>query len=129
MKKTNPLPESGVVFQFSYPFVRDIYCEQDEEGTAESPTWTPGVRMEDRSSGKCAALADGIGQQIVTVVSTFKPGKFAVRVFYTRQWRDPSGKLFGKSNLRILSYSAFTGLVKGYRHEFELSVHVKGRVK
>lgn len=66
------------------------------------------------------AVADAMGAQVITVVSVHRPGRFPTRVFYTRQWRDPDGKLFGKGNLRVLSIHHFRTLTRGYRHEFRL---------
>ncbi len=113
--------QAGQVFQFSYPFVRDVFSEMDEDGVSESPTWKPGARFVNTPTGGTDTLADGIGQQILTVIGSYKPGKYPLRIFYTRQWRDPSGKVFGKGSLRIKSQAAFTNLLSGYRHEFELT--------
>lgn len=112
------------VFTFAYPFARDTFSEMDEEGTTESPTWRPGVRFEDVGHGEychTATYADGMGQQTVSVVGIFKPGKFPERIFFTRKWTDPSGKVFGKGKLHIATVGAFTNLIRGYRHEFDLA--------
>lgn len=113
----------GDVFEVSYPFIRDVYSEMDEDGTSESPTWRPGVRFEDRGHGEYSdtvTLADAIGHQSLTVVGVYRPGKFPLRVFYTRKWRDPSGKVFGKGTCRVTSIQAFRSIIGGYRHQFEL---------
>ncbi len=115
-KRENSIPQDGEVFQHSYPFVRTTHTEWDDEGSAEVPTWKPGVSRE----GEGTAYADGIGGQIVTVISTHKPGRYPMRVFFTRKWRDPSGKVFGKTACRVLSLQAFRTLVGGFRHPFEL---------
>ncbi len=112
--------EVGQEFTISHPFVREKYSYAEAEGYSEATGWRPGVRMEAISQDDAAGFADGIGEQILTVVSIHKPGKFPTRVFFTRKWRDPSGRLFGKSKLHILSQSAFTCLTKGYRHRFKL---------
>lgn len=112
-KKLKREYSEGEVIQFSYPFVRE------ELDNAQPRNWKPGTRIIEHGSHQTAE-ADAIGQQIVTVVSVHKPGKFPVRVFFTRKWRDPSGKVFGKNNLRILAQSAFSGLIRGFRHEFDL---------
>ncbi len=111
---------AGDILQFSYPFVRDTFSEMDEDGVSTSACWRPGVRMVDYLEHQ-EAVADGIGQQIITVVSTHKPGKFQERVFYTRQWRDPSGKVFGRSSLRVATAGALKTLTRGYRHPFEIA--------
>jgi hypothetical protein len=113
--------KAGEVLQFSYPFVRDTYSEMDEGGVSESPTWKPGVRFVERGGDRDPeAVADGIGQQIISVVSTHRPGNFPERVFYTRKWRDPSGKVFGKGSLRVMSAAGLRSLIRGYRHPFEI---------
>jgi len=109
------------VFSFDYPFVKDSYTERDEEGEHEAKCWRPGVVVvEDYTTGKVDAFADGVGKQIVAVVGVFKPGNFPPRVFFTRKWQDPSGKLFGNGKLRILGISAFRRMVRGYRYEYAI---------
>lgn len=71
-------------------------------------------------SGDTDCIAHGLGFQRVTVISKHKPGKFPARVFYVRKWEDPDGKVWGKGKLHITTEAAFKGLVRGYRHEFEL---------
>jgi hypothetical protein len=112
---------AGAVFEFPYPFVRDKYSEQNEEGTSESPTWLPGTRFENASNGNTLTLADGVGSQTVTIVATFKPGRYPERIFFTRKWTDPDGKSFGKSLLKTKTRAAFSTLVRGYRHDFDVA--------
>lgn len=128
-KRAKPIPpEAGDVFEVPYPFVRDEYtqAEYDPDGAhlaKPSPTWKPGIRHELRGyeGGYDIALADGQGAQLLTVVSRHKPGKYPERVFYTRKWRDPDGKEFGKPELRITSMVAWRAKISGYRHPYELS--------
>ena len=114
-------PAVGEVFTVPYPFVQDTWVEhydgEDGPETDEVPTWKPGVRSESVDVGM---EADAIGAQILTVVGVYRPGHFPTRVFYSRQWRDPDGKVFGKAKLRITTVPAFVGLTRGYRHPFEL---------
>ena len=114
-------PEAGQTFEFSYPFVLDTFSQMYEDGVAESTTWKPGVRFVDVSPESTVTFADGIGQQIITVIATFKPGKYPERIFFTRHWKDPTGKIFGKGGLRITTAGAFSTLTRGYRYEFEMS--------
>ena len=111
---------AGETIEFSYPFIHDTFSRMDEDGLSESKCWRPGVRQESNDHHHQESFADGIGQQSVTVVSVHKPGKFPQRVFFTRKWRDPSGKTFGKPNLHIISIGRFRSLIRGYRHDFEL---------
>lgn len=113
-----PIYSSGDEFVFTYPFRRSTFSEMDEAGVSESPTWEPGVRFEDTGTGNTETFADGLGFQIVTVVATFKPGKFPERIFFTRRWTDPSGKVFGKGKLHIKTTGGFRSLIAGYRHPY-----------
>lgn len=123
-KSTTPksiLPEAGDVFEHQYPFVREDYSYCDEDGTASIPSWKPGVRFEHiPPGGDTETLADGLGAQILTVIGTYKPGRFPLRVFFTRQWHDPDGKLFGKGACKATTINAWRSLVAGYRHQYEL---------
>lgn len=123
VKVRSPLPEIGRVFEVPYPYVKDTWVEYyGTDETDEVPTWKPGVRQEAmRGDEETYAVADGMGAQVVTVVGIYKPGRYPTRVFYSRQWRDPDGKLFGRAKCRSLIGSAFARLVQGYRYPFELT--------
>ena len=127
----SPLPAIGEVFNVSYPFCRETrieqYADSDGMGEIKVPTWRPGVRnvvtdIGNEYSHKDHYLeADAVGAQLLTVVGVYRPGRFPTRVFYTRQWRDPEGRVFGKTKCRITTVPAFRGLTRGYRHPFELA--------
>lgn len=124
MEKTAIL--AGDVFKVPHPFrrTRVTLYETDYDGSRsyETDTWAPGVYTQMIPPDDCEWVADAIGHQVLTVVSTHKPGpRYPTRVFYTRQWRDPDGKTFGKTKLRILSEPAFNRLRRGYRYEFRLN--------
>lgn len=112
--------EAGSVFAFPYPFVRDEYEELDEGGPVRVKTWRPGVRYEPVYPDDSEAVADGIGKQIVRVVDVHKPGKYPPRVFYTREWTDPAGRVFGKPGLQIKTLDAFRRLISGYRYHYRI---------
>jgi hypothetical protein len=114
-------PRTQQQVEFPYPFVSEEFQQIDEDGSAAVQTWRPGVRYVDDRYGDSKAIADGIGAQIITVVARFKPDGWPERVFYTRQWKDPDGKLFGKRRLHIRAAAQFTELTRGYRHGFEMS--------
>jgi hypothetical protein len=127
---TRPKPEAGDVFEHAYPFVRSTYTERDEEGATAVPCWKPGTRTEpgdttytfgDLSCRDTKHVADAIGAQIITVVGRFKPGRFPERIFFTRKWRDPDGKEFGKGGCRIATIGKFRSLTNGYRHPYEMA--------
>jgi hypothetical protein len=113
---------AGAVFTVPYPYIReevDLPPEGPEEGPVTAITWRPGVRWV-QVYDDSEAEAEGMGSMLLTVIDVHKPGRFPARVFFTRQWRDPDGKTFGKGGLRITTVPAFLRRVKGYMHEFEL---------
>jgi hypothetical protein len=112
-KDTLPAISAGAVFDFPYPFVKLVPSDSEW-------TWKPGCRMEDYLDEQYAT-ADAMGSQIITVIGTYKPGRFPKRVFYTRKWRDPNGTEFGKPKCRVISISAFRGIIGGYRHHFDMA--------
>ena len=67
------------------------------------------------------AIADGMGQMVLEVVSRHKPGKFPERTFFLRSFVDPNGRAFGKARLRVTTTPAFKRMAAGYRHEFEMA--------
>jgi hypothetical protein len=66
------------------------------------------------------AVADAMGVMLITVVASYKPGRYPTRVFYTRQWCGPDGVVYGKNGLRMTTATAFARLVAGYRYPFKL---------
>jgi hypothetical protein len=112
----------GMTFRAPYPFVRDKVTLMDEDGYSEVATWKPGVRFEERfippDDMDADCLADGVGEIILTIVSLHKPGRFPMRVFFTRRWRSPAGREFGKGACRIATAEKFRRLARGYAHEF-----------
>jgi hypothetical protein len=108
---------AGEVIAIKYPFVRDKFVSMDPD-EPDKPCWKPGVRFENVGPEDTEAFADGLGQQVFTIVSIHKPGKFPTRVFYTRKWIDPDGKMFGKGTLKMLSVAPFVRRISGYWHEY-----------
>lgn len=111
------------IHMVNYPFARTKYDKpsDDYSSTLEVDSWVPGVRFEQYNDGDADAFADGMGFMSLRVVSVVKPGKYPERVFYVRQWVDPDGAVFGKTQLRIASTTKFRNLLRGYRHDFEMS--------
>jgi hypothetical protein len=112
-------------FEFRYPFVRETYrafdSDEDGSGEIEVPTWKPGVRFENvPPEGDTRTHADALGLCRLTVVATFKPGRYPERVFFTRTWVTPDGKAFGKPKLRMTTVGAFRTACRGYRYWSEL---------
>lgn len=111
----------GAVLSGPYPFVREKVSLWDGRDMAEVPTWVPGVRFETCGPEDSEAVADGVGRIILRVVAVFKPGRFPTRVFFTRQWETPDGKMFGKARLRVAILPQFRKLARGYRHDYSMS--------
>lgn len=112
--------KAGAEIEVAHPFVREKYHGMSEDGPFETMTWRPGVRNEFVPPDTGEMVADGIGTQIMTVVSVHKPGKFPSRVFFTRRWRSPDGREFGKPKLCVTTTAAFRTRTNGYRHEFRV---------
>jgi hypothetical protein len=118
---------AGFVFEVPHPFCWEEVSLPPHDPEADALrmewTWRPGVRpgaLVPPDGGDEPEEADGMGCQILTIVSIHRPGRYPSRVFYTRRWRDPAGKEFGKGALRIKTMNAFKRLIAGYRHEFRL---------
>lgn len=104
----------GQVVEVDYPFVLSVFRGYGDE----RETWTPGVRYVYVSPyGDSDSVFDGMGKQILTVVSTHKPGRFPERVFFERRWVTPAGKTFGKSKCHIETAQKFSRLARGFQHE------------
>ncbi len=120
-------PSAGSSHIVRYPFVRDKYEEWAEDGSALRETWSPGVVFEWISPEDTAPFADAEGQMILSVVDVFKPGKFPTRVFYTRQFIDPDGKIFGNTRLHICTLEKFRRIASRYFHPYSLNGHAPRR--
>lgn len=112
---------AGAVIEVGHPFIRAPYTAFDGEENYESIGWRPGTRSEMVYPDDAMSVADAIGTQILSVISIHKPGRFPMRVFYTRKWRDPDGHEFGKDHCRVTTMQAFRTIINGYRHPFELA--------
>lgn len=113
MKHKQPL-KPGDVFMPAHPFVMVPGCGEIDV------SWRPGVSIEDDHTPEFPLYCDGEGQQVLTVVSTHKPGRYHKRVFYTRQFIDPDGSPLGKPKLFVRSVGSFRQLAAGYRHRYKV---------
>lgn len=102
----------------NYPFTRTVFNGEDESGPFQVEGWRPGVETEFDGGFDVESVADSTGSMILTVISTHKPGRFPERIFYTRQWRDPDGKVFGATKLRIATVEKFRRIASRYQHPF-----------
>lgn len=116
------IPSAGDVFHVRYPFIRETVTLCGEDGFYEARTWRPGVSIENVGpyGEDTDIVANGEGEMILTVVDTFKPGRFPRRVFYTRQFVDPNGYRFGKSGLRMTTVDAFRRRASGYQLAYDV---------
>ncbi len=113
--------QPGAEFRVRYPYVRQPVTLCGEDGPYDANTWRPGVSIEnDGSSYDQSVWAESEGEMVLTVIDTFKPGRFPRRVFYTRQWIDPDGNAFGKSKLQICTLEKFGRISKGYQLAYDL---------
>jgi hypothetical protein len=114
---------SGQEFRAPYPFCRTTYdvLPDDDGEPVEQPTWKPGVEWDTNNFGDSEAGADAVGEVVFTVIAVFKPGSYPPRVFFLRNWIDPDGRRFGRNNLRMTTQQNFRKLIKGYRHDYEIS--------
>lgn len=117
MDKLSEMPAAGDVFRVRYPFIRERVTLCNEDGPYETVSWRPGVSIE--SAGPYGEdtdiVANGEGEMVLTVVDTFKPGRFPRRVFFTRQFISPDGHPFGKRGLRMTTVEAFRRRASGYQ--------------
>lgn len=112
---------AGDLIEVPHPFIREAYTTRDCDGEQELIGWRPGIRNEPVPPDDAEIVADGVGAQILTVLGKYRAGKFPERIFYTRRWRDPDGREFGKGKLHIRTVGAFTSLARGYAHPYRLS--------
>jgi len=122
------MADIGKTYEAPYPFIRttvDAFWDIDDPQATIVPkvkTWRPGVEHADDDYYDRQSFADGMGHVLLTVIQRVEmPGRYQDRVFYTRQWRDPDGKVFGKNDLRMTTATAFARMLLGYRHPFEMS--------
>lgn len=118
---------SGDEFRFAYPFVRSTFMDFEDDGEGrlqgkERATWKPGIFYQYTSHyGDSDCFANGTGEAILTVISTHKPGKFPARVFFTRRWKDPDGKEFGRHKCHVATLQKFSRLTRGYAYEYKIT--------
>ncbi len=107
-----------------YPFTRTTYSPMGPDGVEREESWRPGTYYAATDNmGGGASFADGLGLMRVHEVSRHKPGRYPERVFYTREFIDPDGKVFGKRKLRMTTASAFASMCAGFRHPFSVRQH------
>ena len=118
--------EIGKTYSTTYPFVYE-----ENEGmcmlifktdiAAEKKIWRPGTESEEDEFNGRYLSAQGIGEMFLTVVDVHKPKKFQRRVFYTRQFKDPDGNVFGRRGLMVSTIATFRRRIRGYAKEYWLN--------
>lgn len=113
---------AGAQFVVSpYPFLRASVTFIGEDGPYEVQGWRPGTLKQEFFSRSGDPLAHGEGKQLLTVVTVCPlPGRYQDRVFYLRQWEDPDGKVFGKTQVRVCGIQKFGALLHGYKYAYVL---------
>ena len=113
------MSDIGKTYEVVCPFI--VSTHSDFDGS-ESEMWIPSARWENTACNQdVEAIADGKGLMLLTVVSRHKPSpKYAERVFFIRQWRDPDGKVFGQTSLKCLTNEAFIRRCRGWFYEWRL---------
>ena len=104
--------KAGDHFEMRHPFVLDV-----REGQR---TWRRGVRREWVTTEEAEAIADGLGKQLIHVISVHKPGRYQERVFFLQTWKDPDGKHSGNDRLRDLTTDKFRKLLDGRPEDYRV---------
>ena len=119
---SDQLLQTGQEFVVKFPFVETDYTYYDvvTECVQCEETWRPGTNSEDIPPEDTGAVADGEGEMILTIVDIHKPGRYPERVFYTRKFVDPDGKLFGSNKLHITTTPTFKKRAAGYYHAYRV---------
>ncbi len=116
--------EAGQVYSFDYPFVREELEPWDDKTVLG--LWRPGVQREQDECGHMAPpYADGIGRQVINIISVHKPGKYLPRVFYLRSWIDPDGKEFGSTIVKVRTAQSLGKIIRGYGYKYILHGETK----
>lgn len=121
--------ETGKILEVPYPFVIEEYDEIDEDGhCSRGLSWRPGTKFViqgiDEIFGETTrGIAEGMGHMLITPIKRVElPGHYHTRIFYIRQWRDPDGRIFGKTKLRVTTQQGFKRLLGGFRYSYALEV-------
>lgn len=107
-----------------YPFYQetvDAGWDADCDGIPRIRSWVPGTTYVQHNEYDYDAYADGMGFMLLKEIANKKlPKPYQERVFFIRQWETPSGRVFGKTKLRVTTRATFTKLQKGFRHSYIL---------
>jgi hypothetical protein len=93
--------EIGDKFAVLYPFLHSSWTEYHSnadgypEPYADRECWKPGIETVGIYPDDSKEVCDDHGWMLSEIVGIYKPGRFQRRVFWTRHWMDPDGKVFG----------------------------------
>lgn len=105
----------GDIFTVECPFILDKYTEMTEEGYCTFLSYRPGVKWEFLEPDSSEPVCHGVGTVTYKVVSYHKlPHPYPDRVFFTRKFKSPDGREFGKNRLLVLTKEAFSRRAKAY---------------
>lgn len=107
------------IFKVKFPFVTTSWTEMTADGPEPHASWKPGTEfVEDGPEGEGNLHCHAEGWMVLTVIDTFKPGRFPERVFYTRQWIDPDMRVFGATKLHMATVEKFRRISRRYLHDY-----------
>jgi hypothetical protein len=106
----------GQTFEVDCPFVRAPYTEYDDGGVSTVLSWKPGIVWEQSGPEDADMRAHGMGKVRYTVISLHKlPYPYPARVFFTRKWVSPDGRVFGTRKLHVMTVEAFRRRTVSYK--------------
>ena len=105
---------AGDVYEIDYPFQALFDCPWGSR-------WQPGCRSEHVYPDDSELVSDAMGKMVVSIVDVHKPGKYPTRIYFTRQWKDPDGKVFGKTGLHIKTCQWLTKRLDGFHYKFRMA--------
>ena len=111
-----------------YPFIKAPVTLMDDEGPFTMMSWRPGTidppvgtRLYPEHSADHFRMAHGEGHMLLRMIKEVElPSPYKTRVFYVRRWRDPDGKEFGKTTLRVCTFRVWASMRTGYRFPYQL---------
>lgn len=106
----------GETYIVACPFLRQAYRRFDEDGGYVELSWRPGIKWQNIGPEDCSPVAHGWGMVEYRVIDIHKPPHpYPARVFFVRQWVDPSGRRFGHNKLRIMTVDALRRRTRSYQ--------------
>jgi hypothetical protein len=106
----------GSIFEVDCPFIRSRFDSYDEDGPYRVLSWKPGIEWIITGMDEADMRAHGMGKGRYTVIAVAHlPRPYPTRVFFTRKWTCPDGRVFGNSKLHVMTREAFKRRTVAYR--------------